>query len=148
MKMLFMNGLISDKMMQAFCWTLLHSLWQGLLLAIIAALIIMITRKSAPSLRYNLLLVLFILFIVAAAFTFRLQITIANNDLPGKIWRAAEPVSNTQIIHDNTILSASTQPGFVELTVRYFNEHASLIVAIWFILLLAKLVRILSNLGY
>ena len=41
MKMLFMNWLISDKIMQALCWTLLHSLWQGLLLAIIAALMIM-----------------------------------------------------------------------------------------------------------
>ena len=32
--------------------------------------------------------------------------------------------------------------------VQYFNEHASLIVAIWFILFIAKLVRILSNIGY
>ena len=35
-----------------------------------------------------------------------------------------------------------------ERMVQYFNEHASLIVAIWFILFIAKLVRILSNIGY
>ena len=79
-----MNGLISDKMMQALCWTLLHSLWQGLLLAIIAALIIMITRKSAPALRYNLLSVLFILFIVATAFTFIQQIIVTEKESAGK----------------------------------------------------------------
>ena len=150
MQMLFMNWLISDKMMQALCWTLLHSLWQGLLLAIIAALIIMITRKSAPGLRYNLLTALFILFIAITGFTFMRLISIAKKDQPEKVWitPVTEPVSNTNIIHDNTILSSSAEPNYFDTMVQYFNEHASLIVAIWFILFSAKLVRILSNIGY
>jgi hypothetical protein len=57
MKLMFLDWLIGDRVMQSVCWTLLHSLWQGLLAAIIAAIIIMLTRKSAPAIRYNLLLV-------------------------------------------------------------------------------------------
>jgi beta-lactamase regulating signal transducer with metallopeptidase domain len=150
MKMFLMNGLISNEMMQALCWTLLHSLWQGLVLAIIAALIIMITRKSAPALRYNLLSVLFILFIVATAFTFIQQINITNSGQPETVWKApvTGSVSNTYIIPGYTSVSEAAQPGLAENIVQYFNEHASLIVAIWFILFLAKLLRILSNIGY
>ena len=78
-----MNGLISDKMMQALCWTLLHSLWQGLLLAIIAALIIMITRRSSPALRYNLIIwFVYSIYRCHCRFTFMRQILVANSDQP------------------------------------------------------------------
>lgn len=145
-----MNWLISDKLMQAFCWTLLHSLWQGLLLAIIACVIIMITRRSSPGIRYNLLTTLFILFIATTGFTFMRQISIATKGQPEHVWTepVTEPISNTSNVGDEAIVSTTAEPDYFENMVQYFNEHASLIVAIWFILFSAKLVRILSNIGY
>ena len=150
MKVPLMNWLISDQMMQALCWTLLHSIWQGLLLAIVAALIITVTRKSPPSLRYNLLTGLFILFIVTTGFSFMRQVSLAKKDQPGKNWIATitDPVSSAANIHGNTIISATARPAYFETMVQFFNENATLIVAVWFILFSAKLVRILSNIGY
>jgi bla regulator protein blaR1 len=151
MKMFFMSWLISDKMMQTLCWTLVHSLWQGLLLAIIGAFIIMITRRSSPWLRYNLLTALFILFVATSGITFVRQVLVAKRDLPDKIWMApsAGLDGNTNIIlQDNTPISTGVNPDYVEKMVQYLNEHASLIVAIWFMLFIVKLAGILSNIGY
>ena len=39
-------------------------------------------------------------------------------------------------------------PSFAQKTVYYFNEHASLIVLIWFLFFSIKLVRIMANMGY
>ena len=73
MKLIFVNDLFISKTMQAICWTLIHSLWLGLLLAIITGLVIVCTKKSGSSLRYNILTCLFITFLVSVFFTFLLQ---------------------------------------------------------------------------
>jgi bla regulator protein blaR1 len=150
MHMLFINWLPNDKIIQALCWTLLHSLWQGLLLTIVAAIIITITRKSAPRLRYNLLTALFILFIVITGFTFIREILIVKKIQPATVLISPgiEPAGNPNFIRDNTILPTNAEPRFFDKMVQYFNTHASFIVAIWFILFSAKLVRILANINY
>ena len=77
---MFLDWLIGDRIMQCVCWTLLHSLWQGMLAAIVAAIIIMLTRKSAPEIRYNLLAGLFLLFIATTGITLMRQLQLAHKD--------------------------------------------------------------------
>ena len=150
MQMLFIHSLISDKIIQALCWTLLHSLWQGLLLAIIAAIIVMITRKSAPELRYNLFTALFILFTATAGFTFLREISLNKKIQPEtiEILRVTPTVDNTNTIPDNSTPLTTVEPTFFDAILQYFNSHASLIVSVWFILFGVKLVRVLTNIGY
>jgi bla regulator protein BlaR1 len=147
MHMLFINGLLSDKIIQALCWTLLHSLWQGLLLAIIAAIIIMITRKSAPELRYKLFTWLFILFIATTGFTFLLQIFSIKKTEP-EIAEMSRVILSINNIPDNSNPATTIHPTFSDALLQYFNTHASVIVTVWFILFSVKLVRVLTNLGY
>jgi bla regulator protein BlaR1 len=52
MKMFF--NLFSDSLVSAFGWMLVHSLWQGALLAAIASIGLYFLRKSPATLRYNL----------------------------------------------------------------------------------------------
>jgi bla regulator protein blaR1 len=42
-------------MIQSICWVLVHSLWQGLLLALAGGGIILCTKRKAPAVRYRLL---------------------------------------------------------------------------------------------
>ncbi|MGV3539097.1 MAG: hypothetical protein ACO1OQ_04760, partial [Rufibacter sp.] len=63
-------SLFSQELVQNLCWTLIHSLWQGLVLAILAGLVVQFTRTSTPVLRYNLLTGLFVLFLVCSGVTF------------------------------------------------------------------------------
>jgi bla regulator protein blaR1 len=46
MYFLFINPLFADKIIQALCWMLVHSLWQGLLLALLAGIFMLATKKS------------------------------------------------------------------------------------------------------
>src|SRR5687767_9696069 len=59
-----------EVILKALCWTFVHSLWQGLVAAIIAGLLIAATKKTKAGLRYNLLLLLFGFFMTVVAVTF------------------------------------------------------------------------------
>ena len=65
----FSSHLLNEAAVAA-CWTLVHSLWQGLLLVILTGLVIVTTRRSRPVVRYRLLSVLMVLFTTVAAVTF------------------------------------------------------------------------------
>jgi len=63
---------------KALVWTFIHSLWQGLVAAIIASIIISVTKKAKASLRYNLLGITLGLFLVATIITCLLEISSAR----------------------------------------------------------------------
>jgi len=150
MPMLFINWIAGDKMIQALCWTLLHSLWQGLLLTIFVTVIITVTRKSRPSIRYNLLAASFVLFIITSGLTFLREIVIAKKDQPSTVNLSLtiQPVNHININDGTAIVSTNAEPNYFNKTIQYLDEHASLIVAIWFIVFSIKLVRMIVNIGY
>jgi len=150
MKPMFLDWLIGDRIMQSVCWTLLHSLWQGLLAAIVAAIIIMLTRKSAPEIRYNLLAGLFLLFIATTGITLMRQLLLANQDAVDEIELAISNYPGNHLNTRDAVDLNSTSPGtnYMDKLVKYFNENSSPIVTFWFIIFMAKLARILSNIGY
>jgi beta-lactamase regulating signal transducer with metallopeptidase domain len=150
MQLLFIKQLVADNLVRALCWTLVHSLWQGLLLAIMAGAIILLTKKFSPAWRYNLLSVLFFLFMFTACGTFVWQLQQAEdtgNALTFATIRDTTPVTG--------IVSTPAGDGgqvskanYIARFVAYFNQHAALIVAIWFIIFSARCVKIISGLVY
>ncbi len=146
---MFLDWLIGDRVMQSICWTLLHSLWQGLAAAIVAAVIIMSTRTSSPAIRYNLLAGLLMLFIATTGFTLMTQLLRVNNNPVDKIEVTfSQFPANTTNYTSGEAISADPGTNYGDRLVEYFNEHSSLVVTTWFIIFIAKLIRILSNIGY
>ena len=140
--------LLNNETMQAICWTLIHSLWQGLLLAVLAGLVIMLTKKSSSVLRYNLLSVLFFLFVATACATFVRQYHLASvNDFVSNI-QVGSSASEIHNVNVYPINNAAVEKSYIETFINYFNEHASLIVMIWFIVLSAQFVQLIANAGY
>ncbi|RYE20780.1 MAG: hypothetical protein EOP51_17115, partial [Sphingobacteriales bacterium] len=68
-----MQQSFAGKLLDTISFTLLHSLWQGLLLTILIAAMLPATKKSAPALRYSLLTALLFCFIGTVTITFILQ---------------------------------------------------------------------------
>lgn len=149
MHLFFLQLVLSERAMQALGWTLLHSLWQGLLLALFAGLVILLSRKSTPALRYNLLAVLFCLFLLVSGFTFIRQWKLAgkNNFYPSMTLQVQDGTGNAAIAGPQTVDSATWQYYLARIT-AYFNTHAPLVVTIWFIIFSARTVQLLANLGY
>ncbi|HVM89152.1 MAG TPA: M56 family metallopeptidase [Puia sp.] len=139
--------LIQEQVMRAICWTLIHSVWQGLLLAVLAGLVIMFTKKSTPAFRYNLLSFVFFLFLAASCATF----TVQYGNLPYSYYGNTQPIAGTNTIANTnayTLFKSPAQKTYFAIFTAYFNEHASLVVLIWFVIMSAQGIRLLSNAIY
>ncbi|MDF2189900.1 M56 family metallopeptidase [Paraflavitalea sp. CAU 1676] len=120
---LFIHGTLTQKILQAFTWMLVHSIWQGFLLALLAGAAMLSMRKSAPDKRYKALAVLLAGYLVTCLLTFVYvwNDAPAVNDAPGTGMAIAEwkGFAITNIIHWLN---------------DYCTTHATLIVATWFFL--------------
>ncbi|HMH23546.1 MAG TPA: M56 family metallopeptidase [Puia sp.] len=150
MLLLSVQQFFDGRIIQALCWTLLHSLWQGLLLAIVGGIVILLTRKSAPAIRYNLLSALFFLFFFSAMLTFGLQLHF-NAGPAGAGILVLSPQDALSGLSGGSAAQMNIVPGtganFINSLVSYFDAHAMLVVMIWFVIFSARLVRILAHLG-
>ncbi len=131
---------------------LLHSLWQGLLLGIVAGAVIVFTRKSSSAIRYNILSALFFLFILLTCFTFVRQLQIASGETGvAKITNqntvnSHGDIKNIVVTGEN--LRSENFQDYIDNAISYFNRNAAWIVMIWFIIFCAQFVKLLANLGY
>ena len=149
MKLLFLEGFWTNEITRALSWTLLHSLWQGLALAVIAGIVILATRKSKAIVRYNLFTSIFFLFILSTSITFISQLNRQQGKtaLAQKIDQIVSTLSTDDVLVNQAPQKNLTQ-NIVDRLVNYCNEQAPLIVVIWFFVFMVKMVRILSGFGY
>ncbi len=135
---------LMDKIIPAFGWMLIHSLWEGLLFAIITGIILMLTKKSGAAFRYNLVLILFIMFICTCAFTFVLELDRAAI-------RALKPLIPGG---DGTMVPAlffgnvHSLKQLIKTFTDYFTANEPLVVMVWFVFFLFKSVKMLGSLVY
>jgi len=141
------NTLVSDHIIKAVGNTLMHSLWQGVLLAILTGAIIIFTKKASAAYRYNLLVGALALFAGCVLFTFMWQLrqpqihpvahitnaTIGN----AAIANAADNIQTTTV----PVVQQNAKESITETVVNYFNSHYNIIVLIWFLIICAKSVQ-------
>jgi bla regulator protein BlaR1 len=135
---------ISDKIIPAFSWMLIHSLWQGLLLSIIAGAVLMLNKKAGAAYRYNFALLLFAAFAGMCAFTFVWE------------WRhtasttIVQPIGGTIGENFSALFSGKAQSlrHLAKIFTGYFSANAPLIVMIWFVFFLFKSVKMIACLVY
>jgi bla regulator protein blaR1 len=138
--------LLNDLTMQAICWTLLHSVWEGLILAILAGIAILFTGKSSAAVRYNLLSLLFIMFLVCIGITFEMQLQHAIEHAHVNETALQPVLTGIQYpVLQNTV---SGQNQYFAVFIDYFNAHASMVVMIWLIVLSFQFVRLFGNYLY
>jgi bla regulator protein blaR1 len=121
-------------MIQAICWVLIHSLWQGAVLALAAGCVLAGTRQSAAAVRYRLLGGLLFLFMATCGLTFLYELYLA-----GEIGGVGESV--------NTAAADALAAGSGMLR-RYCEANAEWIVCAWFVVAAVKAVRMAGGWGY
>ncbi|MFC5413018.1 M56 family metallopeptidase [Larkinella bovis] len=138
-----LNQLLDQTVVKAVGFTLLHSLWQGFFVAIVAGLVLLLTRRAKPDLRYNLFMGLLALFTISVGVTFSLQLEFGS----------ARPVTEILNLPDGSSLAGqrvSSQPetivSYVDTGLAFFNQHLSSIVLVWLLILLIKSVQFGINL--
>jgi len=139
--------LFSDAFIQALCWTLIHSLWQGLALAIIAGLYSCWPKKQVLFSVINLLTGLLSLFLVCVTITFYFEFAhhapaVANQN-------EVQFVSgNVNIQHTVAGDLPTKGTDYKALVVSFLNNNASLIVFAWILIIVFKCSRLITDLRY
>ncbi len=142
-------GNTADRLLGALCNTLIHSLWQGIILAAVAGLIVICTRKASSALRYNLLVSALLLFAIGMGVTFAWQYessaitNVAIQQMPhSDIYIAhvqAQPVQAqpVQVFVITGADAVATWP-YGTLVKDYLAGHHNTIVFIWFLIVCAR----------
>jgi bla regulator protein blaR1 len=145
MQLLFLSQWFSDEMLKAMCWTLAHSLWQGLLAAVAAGIIIISTRKSSARLRYNLLGVLLILFLTTVAFTMREQVQSFYDVQPAAASLIGESNDRTTTVTVQPDPISVPGAGSAGRIIKFLDDNASLIMLLWTLFFLINCSKILAG---
>ena len=139
----FLDTLFNAAAMHAVFITLIHSLWIGAVMALVAGIVIMLTKKAGPQLRYQLLGGLLMLFVLCVVLVF-CKVFIA----------AANVVDNG---NETTILamtSATLRADYIQPRRDVFDTllfliqaNAGIIVSIWLMVICFKCAQLVSGLS-
>jgi len=134
---------ISDTLLKAVSWTLVHTIWQGFILAFLAGIVILTTRKATSALRYNLLSGLFLAFIAVAGLTFEYEYGNENEESVKSLNFSIENIKSVWSIENGTVSN-----NLSSVVIDFLNANANAIVLIWFIIFCLKCFNITSNLSH
>jgi beta-lactamase regulating signal transducer with metallopeptidase domain len=123
--------------------TLLHSLWQAVLLAAIAGTLLLFTRRAGSALRYKLLCTLMLVFVAVVGYTFFNRV-LAGIEASGTD-NAPVTVYNSSTVSKQSagLVSGSRISQWLNTSDYLFNRYASLLVLVWFVFFLVRFVRLL-----
>lgn len=140
----FFNLPFSRNIIQAFSWTLLHSVWQGLIAAVLAGIILLLTKKSKPVFRYNLLSGLLLILLSASCFTFWYELEKPENSNAKIVYQGFSGIDNVIVTKPGIYYETLNQfdiAHFSKLIINFCSENATLIVTVWLLVFLLKSVR-------
>jgi len=132
--------MIISNLIPALGWTLLHSLWQGGLLFLLAAPLFQLLKSRSPELRYGIACTALLLLLGGMTWTFSTQLEYAAPSSPFAI---SEPslASTTTVLEDisvpaaapleTTVSSAPATHNAAFSPTRFFEANVFYLVAIW-----------------
>ncbi len=144
----------------ALGWTILHSLWQGMLIAILAAVVLLFMRHQPAQWRYRVTGLAMLLLLLVTTATF-FGYTRPNAQTVADHPSAVTPADTTDAHTTATDITPPSTPdstattatkgnalgAFIQRAGAYFEPHLSLIALLWFFGFGAYLLRLLGNIG-
>lgn len=149
----YINSFLSSELIDALGWTLLHSLWQGALISIVLAIILLLMRRFTAQTRYFVIMAAMITMLTLSVFTFtRLYQSPSQavvTDIPENVITGGPDTDTTMPIHNDTPpIQVSSFESFRQTFNGYFNHHLPSIVTLWFLGMLIFLLKFLGGLAY
>ncbi|MEM9819424.1 MAG: ankyrin repeat domain-containing protein [Bacteroidota bacterium] len=157
------QSFLSDSVVQALGWTLIHSLWQGALAAIILATLLILMRRYSSTTRYIVSFLVLLLLFCSTVLSFVLNqspqaTTLATEQtftLPKGSTKALEGTAKEKnttdhpvVLLENETTATGHEVGFLDNLQNYFAQHIPLLVTLWLFGVLILLLRFLGGLGY
>ena len=138
-------GLLPAPVMNALGWTVLHSLWQGALVALLLAFLMLALQRQKAQVRYAAAVIAQLTVLAAALTTFVLSLR-GDNETSVLI---AAPLTMAQV--QETLSRAVTETPWEtwqQQFTLYFDRHLPLIVTLWLTGVLVFSLRLLGAWAY
>lgn len=132
------TSLIPNDIAKAIAWTLIHSLWIGLLFAAAAGIIVTLSKRSSARLRYHLLCATLMAFVAVMIFTLCREIRINSN-----ITATAAAAATLGPIR--TIVQ---QSGMARQLIVFLNQQSAIIFLIWAVFFILKSIQLTGGVLY
>jgi bla regulator protein blaR1 len=141
-------NLLPENWLHALGATLFHSLWLGVILALLAGLVMFTTRKANATWRYNLLTVCLALFVIAIGFTFYQELEQTVNHGHSQ---AVDQIGINlpKAIGDQQAVTNIQQDMYSGLNriLSLWNAYAYQIVLAWFLIICGKSIQLMVGLN-
>ena len=139
---LFSDRFLDSEFIQSISWTLIHSLWQGMVLAAIAGLIIFFTKRSKATVRYNLLVIALLLFVFTVIATYYIQNTQAKGIIATTLPQMDE-VSSSAV---SEFLIINNESSFSTRVISLLDANSGWIVMVWLLIICFKCIQLTAGL--
>ncbi|HOX78392.1 MAG TPA: M56 family metallopeptidase [Bacteroidales bacterium] len=144
------GSILSDQVVTALALTLFHSLWEGVLLALVTTGFVYFFRSGRPLFRYSAYYTLLLIMPVMFAVTFFIVYDNQEVSVPPSV----HPVSSTQALVSTSSLTNSAishpvnlaSPHWLKIPVDFIENYANWMVLMWFAGFLFFLVKFSGSL--
>nr|NQU89779.1 M48 family metalloprotease [Bacteroidota bacterium] len=151
--MTFIANFFSDQSVYALGWTIVHSIWQILVIAIILRGLLNVLKNASSNLRYLISATAFITIILTSIVTFSMIFTayspeplVANPESAGIIQTLINSADLTQKFSFMSITSMLY--GYAEFVMQWIETNLHFIVFFWLLGLILYSLRFAGNLIY
>lgn len=150
MNSIFAASFFSERLLKTISWTLVHSLWQGLAMALLAAFILLAIRRQKALMRYNLLATLLLTFVAGTMTTAIIEWNFF--EYAGRIpsIKYLNALAVPMDILDSTQI-AQAQSWFktnINRLSALFEQNQLILVSVWILILSLKSIKMGLNIWY
>ena len=145
------DALISSELIAAIGWSLLHSLWQGALLAIILGILLVLSRTFSSQTRYLIIALFLALFAATLPLTIIRQYQkplVYNLETAPDIVFSPATKASMATVRKQPLPQINVVTDIHNRFITYFNRHLPLLVTLWLMGLIGLLLRFLGQLAF
>ena len=145
----FIYNFIPEELIKAIGWTIFHSLWQGVMIAVLLSGILLITGKKSARLRYNFsFAALVLIFLFSLATFIQVYDPSGNSAYPDLSVRSSNTVSSQLLTNVSGTEVSNSSLSFVKVIEYYFSQNVSVIVTLWLLGFLLFSMRFIGGVLY
>ena len=149
--MTWLEQLLPPALVRALGWTLLHSLWQGAVVALALVGLLLLLRGHSARVRYATAAAALSLLLLLSLATFVRYYQAAAPAEVVQVGAYAEVVTESEIMPADAVVAPATTvvaPTGLQRALDYFDQNLPIIVLAWLLGLLAMTLRLLGGLAY
>ena len=149
--MTWLEQLLPPALVRALGWTLLHSLWQGAVVALALVGLLLLLRGHSARVRYATATAALSLLLLLSLATFVSYYQAAAPAEVAQVETYNEVVTESEIMPANAAAAPAATvvaPTGLRRTLDYFDQNLPIIVLAWLLGLLAMTLRLLGGLAY